>query len=63
MYTRAEGIKRKWKKRSITPLTSIVSPIQRDAVYLNEKNIKWVTINICRNSMQGKVENEIVGEP
>jgi hypothetical protein len=37
MYTRAEGIKRKWKKRSITPLTSIVSTIQRDAVYLNEK--------------------------
>jgi hypothetical protein len=27
------------------------------------KNKKWVTNNICRNSMQGKVENETVSEP
>jgi hypothetical protein len=42
VYTRTERIERKGKKTSVIRPTSVVPPIQKDAVYLNE-NLKWVT--------------------
>jgi hypothetical protein len=37
VYTRTQRILRKGKKRSLTQPASVVSPMKRDAVYLNIK--------------------------
>jgi hypothetical protein len=40
VYTRAERIERNGNRRSITRQASVVSPIQRGAVYLNTKKLE-----------------------
>jgi hypothetical protein len=57
-----EHLKKGEKGRSVTRLTSVESPIKRDAVYLN-KNRKWVTKKYWQNNKPGKVENEALGIP
>jgi hypothetical protein len=58
-----EDIERKGKKdRSVTQLASVVSPMQWDAVYLNEKR-KTGYEKFHRTNKSGKVENRTMGKP
>ena len=63
-YTRT--FKERGKERSVTRLTSVVFPLQWDAVYLKKKKEKMgyekYSQNNNNHNKSGKVENETLGK-